>query len=686
MEKATQTSLDCYSFLSDSKPEAGTLSKIALEDMAKVLDQAAVGFLDSNFVLRATLAGYLDTTPPEEIEPGCLARASHFHGELSERVLMHPRVRAAEGMGRELEALRDKADEVIARDIAAYGVSYASLEARRLVPFLREYRASLDSLSTGLSQFKNAEHVPLHRALYSSALKLVQYFDEVTNLLERDLPNQHLVTAALYEFLERSTQEPSRTSRIIVFSTEPAISESINACIRLVRDADFMGKQHRLVTLCNGLTSSRIQVIGFHEKARRFGPLYDTTYPYTETLTQHLQRLPGDASRETASAYLREAVQGLIEEHERSFRESVIPTATINPAPESIFSDPNPKPIQPILTPIPSEVGSNVKPIEETRLTMETIETINVASTTPAAETTATANASIAPSAMSPTLDNLPPTDELMAQTLRRLYRNCYTNLAQVRQDVERLGEKLLNDEGTRRIAERCGDEAFANALNDEVKQSREVVEGKLALLQTQKAELLQKKAALNAEIEALRGSVVIVANAVEREMDLLRRDAELGRQLSDVLSKLRAFSPLADSLARITGGAGFSPVPSAEGTFRLGQLVEELGEAPHNVSALIKQLRDKGILPPQQHRGIYTAQERQIIVDMHRSKSVSEISREWGNAVTTIKQIIIERLIEGRDYYNLGKGSERDSFRVTPLGQDKLRKALSMTRAGQRG
>lgn len=695
MSTATFSLSDCYSFLKDSGPEADARAQMAVEDLAKALDTAAIGFLDSEILERATLAGYLDGTPPEEINPEALTRACNFCSSLVERVLLHPRVRLCEGVGRELEFLREKTEEVISRDIAAYNVSYASLEARQLVPFLREYKASMETLSTGISQLRQARHIPIHRSLYTALLHFAPLVNQVSGLEEATLGDYNLLCACLYEVLVRAAEDPNRPFTITLLSSDARLLQLLAFGTRLLWDPEFTGQPHRLGPLFSrvGADSSgggRILVYGYHPQAQRFRPAFSSAVPAPENHAQFLHRLQGGTPRELGLRLLREAVQAILSEHLSAFPATVgLPNVTEAAEPqlseslseaaqlrEPLQRENPPLPANaaqqpPILSVQETSLSEAMKPPSESRSDMQTAEEIQPAQPKPAEE---------APAPGAPTLDQLPATDDLAAQTLRKLYARSRATLAQVREDVNKLGDKLLTDEGAKRIAERIGDEAFAQALATEVASTKQVIEGKLAILQTQKTELLQKKAALNSEIEALRGSVVVVANAVEREMELLRRDAELGSELSKVLNKLRDFSPLVDSLQRI--GSSGAAVPSAEGTFRLSQIVEELGTQAHNVSALVKQLRDKGILPPQQQRGVYTAQERQIILDLWHSKSVSELSREWGNAVSTLKQAIIERLIEGRDYYNLGKGGERDSFRVTPLGQDKLRKALTLTRA----
>ena len=131
MDTTTKVSSDSYSFLTDSRPEADASATMAVDDLAKVLDQSAIGFLDTDIVEQAMLAGFLDSTPPEEIETEILNRAGPFIGSLADRVLLHPRIRISESIDQELKSVRDYAQEIIARDIAAYSVSYASLEARR---------------------------------------------------------------------------------------------------------------------------------------------------------------------------------------------------------------------------------------------------------------------------------------------------------------------------------------------------------------------------------------------------------------------------------------------------------------------------------------------------------------------------------------------------------------------------
>ena len=666
MDLLTDVHNTWYSFLTDPKPEAELLGQMAVQDLAHALDESAVGFLDSDIVLRALLTAFLDKVPPEEIEPEILTRAGGFGVAFSERVLMHPRIRLSPILASELAPIVDKAEELIARDIAAYSVSYASLEARRLVPFLREYRASLDAFSTGLRQVGEAQLFPHYRQLYASILKLVESSDAYHSATEDQLPDHNLIAAVIYELLVRAAEGIDPSFQILLLSSDPMIRERLYTCVRLLTDAGFAGGQHRLMPLFapprhNGSAThgGRITVISYDETTRRFGPAYHSTDASKESLDQLKQRVFGDPDREALAL---QALNEIIAEHEKAFDASIITLASA-------------------LIEVPTGLQAETPPFqEESKPTMDTTQPDG---TMPAPSTSVPDDLPDHKSEPDePTLSNLSPSDNLMMQTLRKLHQRCYVELSQISGDVEKLGTKLLTDEGTRRIAERCDDNAFAQALAQEVARTRQVIEGKLAILQTQKSELLQKKSALNAEIEALRASPVMTTNSVEREMDLLRRDAEVGRNLGDVLNKLRAYSPLADSLNRIGSGAGMMAVASAEGTYRLSQLVEELGEEPHNVSALIKQLREKGILPPKHSRGVYTAQERQLIIDLYHSKSVSELSRELGNAVTTLKQAIMERLTEGRDYYNLGKGSQRDSFRVTPIGLAKLKGALSFTRA----
>jgi hypothetical protein len=286
------------------------------------------------------------------------------------------------------------------------------------------------------------------------------------------------------------------------------------------------------------------------------------------------------------------------------------------------------------------------------------------------------------PESAQPTLETLPPIEDIGAKTLRKLYLRNRTLLSQISTDIEKLGEKILTDEGTRRIAERLGDTALANALSTEVAAVKMVIEGKMSLVLTQKDELLEKKAEISEELAHIRGPGRFARDAADRELELIQQDAELTRQLTEAVHRLRACQPLTDAIGQL--GLGSPDVGNADGTYRLSQLVEELGEKQERVSALIAQLRSKELLTRTGKRGIYTAAERRIILDIAHSKSVSEISRDWGNAVSTLKQLIETRLTEGTDYYNLGKGSQRDAYRVTPVGLGKLKQAISFTRARQ--
>lgn len=286
------------------------------------------------------------------------------------------------------------------------------------------------------------------------------------------------------------------------------------------------------------------------------------------------------------------------------------------------------------------------------------------------------------PESAQPTLESLPPIEDISAKTLRKLYLRSRLLLSQISTDIEKLGEKILTDEGTRRLAERLGDTAFANALSNEVAAVKMVIEGKMSLVLTQKDELLEQKAEIAEELAHIRGPGRFARDAAERELELIQKDAELSAQLTEAIQRMKACQPLTDAINQL--GLGAPEAASTDGTYRLSQLVEELGEKQERVSALIAQLRQKELLHRTGKRGIYTAEERRIILDVARSKSVSEISREWGNAVSTLKQLIETRLTEGTDYYNLGKGSQRDAYRVTPAGLTKLKQALSFTRARQ--
>jgi hypothetical protein len=286
------------------------------------------------------------------------------------------------------------------------------------------------------------------------------------------------------------------------------------------------------------------------------------------------------------------------------------------------------------------------------------------------------------PESAQPTLETLPPIEDIAAKTLRKLYMSNRTLLSQISTDIGKLGDKILTDEGTRRIAERLGDTAFANALSTEVAAVKMVIEGKMSLVLTQKDELLEQKAEISEELAHIRGPGRFARDAADRELELIQKDAELTAQLAEAIQRLKACQPLTDAIAQL--GLGPTESSNADGTYRLSQIVEELGEKQERVSALIAQLRQKGLLTRSGKRGIYTAQERRIIVEIARSKSVSELSRDWGNAVPTLKHLIEARLTEGTDYYNLGKGSQRDAYRVTPTGMSKLKQAISFTRARQ--
>ncbi|GEM_PF-3263561 len=286
------------------------------------------------------------------------------------------------------------------------------------------------------------------------------------------------------------------------------------------------------------------------------------------------------------------------------------------------------------------------------------------------------------PESAQPTLETLPPIEDIGARTLRKLYLRSRSLLSQISTDIGKLGEKILTDEGTRRIAERLGDTALANALSTEVAAVKMVIEGKMSLVLTQKDELLEKKAEISEELAHIRGPGRFARDAAERELELIQQDAELTTQLTEAIHRLKTCQPLTDAIGQL--GLGSPEAANADGTFRLSQLVEELGEKQERVSALIAQLRQKELLQRTGRRGIYSGEERRIILDVARSKSVSEISRDWGNAVSTLKQLIETRLTEGSDYYNLGKGSQRDAYRVTPAGLTKLKQAISFTRARQ--
>jgi 3-hydroxyacyl-CoA dehydrogenase len=314
---------------------------------------------------------------------------------------------------------------------------------------------------------------------------------------------------------------------------------------------------------------------------------------------------------------------------------------------------------------------------------MDIIEMLNSSkkeSDAPASVPTETHTRFNRPEGAQPTLESLPAVEDIAAQTLRKLYLRNRSLLAQISTDIEKLGEKILLDEGTRRIAERLGDTAFATALSTEVAAVKMVIEGKMSVVLTQKDELLEKKAEIAEELEHIRGPGRFARDAADRELELIQQDADLTKQLAEAVQRLKACQPLIDAINKL--GLGSTESSSADGTYRLSQIVEELGEKQERVSALIAQLRQKEILTRTGKRGIYTAQERRIIVDVARSKSVSELSREWGNAVSTLKHLIEARLTEGTDYYNLGKGSQRDAYRVTPSGMIKLKQALSLTRA----